>query len=101
MISKSEEDKDYSVMSSVELKRLFPNKMINKVTEMSLSGNQERTEMEKKRLVWKVDPSSAAEEGKVVQRGGAVDPEKLVVELAPMEIRTFVTDFDYLRMFDA
>ncbi|GLT27153.1 hypothetical protein SLA2020_021770 [Shorea laevis] len=97
----SEEDKDYSVMSSVELKRLFPNKMINKVTEMSLSGNQERTEMEKKRLVWKVDPSSAAEEGKVVQRGGAVDPEKLVVELAPMEIRTFVIDFDYLRMFDA
>ncbi|GLT81598.1 hypothetical protein SLE2022_000390 [Rubroshorea leprosula] len=97
----SEEDKDYSVMSSVELKRLFPNKMINKVTEMSLSGNQERTEMEKKRLVWKVDPSSAAEEGKVVQRGGAVDPGKLVVELAPMEIRTFVIDFDYLRMFHA
>ncbi|GKV26012.1 hypothetical protein SLEP1_g35374 [Rubroshorea leprosula] len=97
----SEEDKDYSVMSSVELKWLFPNKMINKVTEMSLSGNQERTEMEKKRLVWKVDPSSAAEEGKVVQRGGAVDPGKLVVELAPMEIRTFVIDFDYLRVFDA
>lgn len=54
---------------------------------MSLSANQERAEMEKKRLVWKVEGSS--EEPKVV-RGGPVDPTKLVVELAPMEIRTFI-----------
>ncbi|KAI7740716.1 hypothetical protein M8C21_023527, partial [Ambrosia artemisiifolia] len=89
------EDKDYSGMASVELKKLFPNRKISKVTEMNLSGNQERDEMEKKRLNWKVKDSS---EAKIV-RGGVVDSEKLVVELGPMEIRTFFVDFDYLRMF--
>eukprot|EP00257_Ricinus_communis_P013468 XP_015570900.1 alpha-mannosidase At3g26720 [Ricinus communis] len=91
------EDKDYSVMASVELKKLFPNKKIAKVTELSLSANQERAEMEKKRLVWKV-AGSPEEENKVV-RGGPVDPSTLVVELGPMEIRTFSIDFNYLQMF--
>uniref|UniRef100_A0A2N9ECH2 alpha-mannosidase n=1 Tax=Fagus sylvatica TaxID=28930 RepID=A0A2N9ECH2_FAGSY len=86
------EDKNLSVMTSVELKKLFPRKKISKVTETNLSANQERTEMEKKRLVWKVEGSSQ-EEHKVA-RGGPVDPAKLVVELAPMEIRTFVIDFN-------
>jgi len=90
------EDKDYSVMASVELKKLFPNKKVSKVTEMSLSANQERAEMEKKRLAWKVE--GPAEEPKVV-RGGPVDPVKLVVELAPMEIRSFFIYFEYLQMF--
>jgi alpha-mannosidase len=63
---------------------------------MSLSVNQERSEMEKKRLAWKVE--GPAEEPKVV-RGGPVDPAKLVVELAPMEIRSFFINFDYLQMF--
>ncbi|KAK7826928.1 alpha-mannosidase, partial [Quercus suber] len=90
------EDKDYSVMASVDLKKLFPKKEISKVTEVSLSANQERAEMEKKRLVWEVE--GPAEESKVV-RGGPVDPVKLVVELAPMEIWTFLIDFDYLQMF--
>ncbi|KAJ6343504.1 hypothetical protein OIU76_005279 [Salix suchowensis] len=85
------EDKDLSVMTSVELKKLFPKKKIGKATEMSLSANQERAEMEKKRLVWKAEGSSRKQ---AVQRGGPVDPAKLVVELAPMEIRTFVIDFD-------
>ncbi|BBH00579.1 Glycosyl hydrolase family 38 protein [Prunus dulcis] len=85
------EDKDLSVMANVELKQLFPRKKIGKVTEMNLSANQERAEMEKKRLVWKVEEGSA-EEAKVV-RGGRVDPAKLVVELGPMEIRTFLIEF--------
>lgn len=59
---------------------------------MSLSANQEREEMEKKRLSWKVEGSSG-DEGSVL-RGGPVDPVKLVVELAPMEIRTFVIKFN-------
>lgn len=63
---------------------------------MSLSANQERSEMEKRRLVWKVEGSD--QEFKVV-RGGPVDPAKLVVELAPMEIRTFIVDFDHLRTY--
>ncbi|CAB4275520.1 unnamed protein product [Prunus armeniaca] len=85
------EDKDLSVMANVELKQLFPRKKIGEVTEMNLSANQERAEMEKKRLVWKVEEGSA-EEAKVV-RGGRVDPAKLVVELGPMEIRTFLIEF--------
>ncbi|XP_004306319.1 PREDICTED: alpha-mannosidase [Fragaria vesca subsp. vesca] len=89
------EDKDYSVLANVELKKLFPRKKISKVTETSLSANQERGEMEKKRLVWKVEGSK---ESKVV-RGGAVDPAKLVVELAPMEIRTFLIDLEYLHIY--
>ena len=57
---------------------------------MSLSANQQRAAMEKKRLVWKVEGST--EEPKV-SRGRPIDPAKLVVELAPMEIRTFVINF--------
>lgn len=59
---------------------------------MTLSGNQER---KKSRLEWKVEDKDEDEE-KVV-RGGGVDPVKLVVELAPMEIRTFIIDFDYQK----
>lgn len=86
------EDKDLSVMASVELKKVFLHKKIKKITEMSLSANQKRTEMEKKRLVWKVEGSS--EESKVL-RGGPIDPATLVVKLAPMEIRTFIVEFNY------
>lgn len=68
---------------------------ISKVTEMSLSANQERAEMEKKRLAWKVE--GPAEEPKVV-RGRPVDPVELVVELGPMEIRTFFIHFSYAQM---
>ncbi|KAL0344190.1 UNVERIFIED_CONTAM: Alpha-mannosidase [Sesamum angustifolium] len=94
--AKTGEDKDYSVVTGVELKKLFPDKKIMKVAEMSLSANQERMEMEKKRLDWKVEGDP--EGGKVV-RGGPVDPVKLVVELAPMEIRTFIIDLNYLKVF--
>ena len=58
---------------------------------MSLSANQEKAEMEKKRLVWKSSSSSKEKEG--VKRGSAVDYKKLKVELYPMEIRTFLIDF--------
>ncbi|KAI3856688.1 hypothetical protein MKX03_026813 [Papaver bracteatum] len=85
------EDKDLSTMARVELRKLFPYKKIGQVTEMSLSANQERAEMERKRLVWKNEGSSEVK-AKVV-KGGALDPVKLVVELGPMEIRTFTVDF--------
>ncbi|CAL5440596.1 unnamed protein product [Camellia sinensis] len=88
------EDKDLSVTSVVELKKLFLDKKINKITEMSLSANQEREEMINKRLVWKVEGSH--DEDFKVLRGGPVDPVKQVVELAPMEIRTFIIDFTSL-----
>lgn len=65
---------------------------IGKVTEMNLSANQERTDMERKRLVWKAEEGSSGTAKGV--RGGPVDPAKLVVELAPMEIRTFLMDLE-------
>lgn len=66
---------------------------------MSLSANQERTEMEKKKLVWRAE---GFERQEAAARGRPVDPAKLVVELAPMEIRTFVIDFYHTsrRVFD-
>lgn len=66
---------------------------------MNLSANQERTEMKKKRLVWKVEGGSSGNGG--VSRGGPVDPKELNVELAPMEIRTFIIYFDDNHLFDA
>lgn len=95
------EDKDHSVVTGVELKKLFSGKKIIKVTEMTLSGNQEREEMEKTRLDWKVEKEEDddGEEESIVVRGGAVDPVKLVVELAPMEIRTFIVYLDYIKLF--
>lgn len=47
--------------------------------------------MEKKRLVWKAEGST--DQLRSVLRGAPVDPAKLVVELTPMETRTFVIEF--------
>ena len=63
---------------------------------MNLSANQEKAEMEKKRLAWKVKGSTEAAKG---ARGGPLDPKTLVVELAPMEIRTFFINFEVIKMF--
>ncbi|KAK7282128.1 hypothetical protein RIF29_10693 [Crotalaria pallida] len=84
------EDEQLSAVATVELKKLFPHKQINKVSEVSLSANQERAEMERKRLVWQVKGSPKI--GKW-QRGRPIDPEKLIVELGPTEIRTFTISF--------
>ncbi|XP_047167548.1 probable alpha-mannosidase At5g13980 isoform X2 [Vigna umbellata] len=85
-----EEDKHLSVKATVELKKVFSSKQIKKITEVSLSANQERAEMERKRLVWQVKGSPRESK---VRRGGPVNPENQIVELAPMEIRTFVISF--------
>ncbi|OAY73441.1 Alpha-mannosidase, partial [Ananas comosus] len=87
------EDKDLSVMARVDLEKLFSGRKISKITETNLSANQERVEMEKKRLKWQVEGSTRSA-GPV--RGGAVDVSELVVELGPMEIRTFIIYFDYM-----
>lgn len=86
------EDKDLSSLATVELKRVFSNRKINKIKEMSLSANQERAEMERKRLSWKVEGSNT--KPGTDPRGSPVDPVDLVVELAPMEVRTFILDFN-------
>ncbi|XP_041998923.1 probable alpha-mannosidase At5g13980 isoform X1 [Salvia splendens] len=86
------EDKDLSSLATVELKRVFPHRKINKIKEMSLSANQERAEMERKRLSWKVEGSDTGHRSD--SRGAPIDPVKLVVELAPVEVRTFILDLD-------
>ncbi|CAM8896888.1 unnamed protein product [Rhodiola kirilowii] len=92
-----DEDKDYSTMATVELKKLFLKKKISMVTETGLSANQERSTMEKNKLSWKVE--GPAEKTKVV-RGGPINPDELIVELYPMEIRTFLIDFDPIYLFN-
>jgi alpha-mannosidase len=59
--------------------------------ETSLSANQGRDEMEKTRLKWRIEGSNELSNP---VRGRPVDLSELVVELAPMEIRTFLLHFD-------
>ncbi|KAI0491394.1 hypothetical protein KFK09_025654 [Dendrobium nobile] len=87
------EDKDLSVMATVDLNKIFPGKKVIKITETNLSANQERSVMEKKRLKWRVEGTSNTEK---LVRGGPIDPSKLLVELGPMEIRTFLIDFNHI-----
>lgn len=55
---------------------------------MNLSANQEKSAM-KARLKWKVE-GRGGEMHEASQRGGPVNARELIVELGPMEIRTFV-----------
>lgn len=59
---------------------------IKEIKEMNLSTNQEKSEI--KRLQWKVEGDKGDEVTPL--KGGPVDNSTLVVELGPMEIRTFV-----------
>lgn len=63
---------------------------MSRIVEHNLSANQEKADMLKRKLVWRVE---GPPEGANPVRGGPVDPIELVVELAPMEIRTFVINF--------
>ncbi|KAK3410473.1 hypothetical protein EUGRSUZ_J02454 [Eucalyptus grandis] len=83
------EDAEYSTLTKVELKKMFAGRTIKEVKEMSLSANQEKSEM--KRMTWKVEGEVVAEPTPL--RGGPVAMSDLVVELGPMEIRTFLLKF--------
>ncbi|KAF5738117.1 lysosomal alpha-mannosidase isoform X2 [Tripterygium wilfordii] len=87
------EDDQYSKLARVILKKMFARKRIKKLTETSLSTNQEKSEM--KKLEWKVVGDNGNDPSPV--RGGPVNDSTLVVELGPMEIRTFVLEFDYAK----
>ncbi|XVE82470.1 hypothetical protein DITRI_Ditri16bG0007200 [Diplodiscus trichospermus] len=62
---------------------------IKEAKEMSLTTNQVKSEM--KKLSWKVEGDNGNPSSPV--RGGPVDNSTLVVELGPMEIRTFLLKF--------
>nr|XP_011462234.1 PREDICTED: alpha-mannosidase isoform X1 [Fragaria vesca subsp. vesca] len=79
----------YSTLAKVELKKMLTGKTIKELKEMSLSANQEKSGM--KKMKWHVEGSTGEEPTPV--RGGPVDSSTLVVELGPMEIRTFLLKF--------
>ncbi|XP_027344930.1 alpha-mannosidase isoform X2 [Abrus precatorius] len=83
------EDAEYSTLTKVELKKLFASKTIKELKEVSLSANQEKSEM--KKMKWNVE-GDKGQEPKAV-RGRPVSNSDFVVELAPMEIRTFLLKF--------
>uniref|UniRef100_A0A5B7BPI0 Alpha-mannosidase n=1 Tax=Davidia involucrata TaxID=16924 RepID=A0A5B7BPI0_DAVIN len=85
----ADEDAEYSTLAKVELKKMFAEKTIKEVKEMSLSANQDKSEM--KTMTWKVEGDGGGEPA--VIRGGPVNNSTFVVELGPMEIRTFLLKF--------
>jgi alpha-mannosidase len=62
---------------------------IKELTETNLSANQKKSDM--KKLNWKVVGDT--ENGPAPIKGGPVDSQALVIELGPMEIRTFLLKF--------
>nr|6B9O_A Chain A, Alpha-mannosidase from Canavalia ensiformis (jack bean) [Canavalia ensiformis]6B9O_B Chain B, Alpha-mannosidase from Canavalia ensiformis (jack bean) [Canavalia ensiformis] len=83
------EDAEYSTLTKVELKKLFATQKIEELREVSLSANQEKSEM--KKMKWSVEGDNEQEPQAV--RGGPVSNADFVVELGPMEIRTFLLQF--------
>lgn len=83
------EDADYSTITKVLLKEMFAGKRIKAIKETSLSANQGKNEM--KKMSWNIEHDSGSEAAPI--RGGPVDMSLLIVELGPMEIRTFIVKF--------
>nr|ACF81330.1 unknown [Zea mays] len=83
------EDAQYSVIAKVELRRVFGKRTIKELAETNLSANQKKSEM--KKLNWRVLGNDKSDP--IPLKGGPVDSQALVVELGPMEIRTFLLKF--------
>ncbi|RLN15696.1 alpha-mannosidase-like [Panicum miliaceum] len=83
------EDPQFSVIAKVELRKVFGKRNIKELTETNLSANQKKSDM--KKLNWKVVGDT--DSGLTPLKGGPVDSQALVVELGPMEIRTFLLKF--------
>lgn len=62
---------------------------VKSIEEMSLSANQEKSKM--KIMTWKVEGGNGNEPAPI--RGAPVNSSALIVELGPMEIRTFLLKF--------
>lgn len=61
---------------------------IEKVVEVSLSANQKKSEMRK--LKWRIEGD---QDSRTVLRGGPLRENDPNIEVAPMEIRTFLISF--------
>jgi len=62
---------------------------INDVVEVTLSANQKKSNV--KKLEWIVEGNDAT--GKTIVRGRPMRKDDTNVEIAPMEIRTFIITF--------
>ncbi|KAG0461842.1 hypothetical protein HPP92_020318 [Vanilla planifolia] len=83
------EDVINSALAKVELKKIFAGKTIKELKETSLSANQEKWEMKKRN--WRVQGDTVEHPDPV--KGRSVNNSTLIVELGPMEIRTFLLRF--------
>ncbi|XP_066316837.1 alpha-mannosidase-like [Miscanthus floridulus] len=83
------EDPQYSVIAKVELRKVFGKRTIKELAETNLSANQKKSKM--KKLNWRVIKNSKSDP--IPLKGGPIDSQTLVVELGPMEIRTFLLKF--------
>ncbi|KAM7524053.1 hypothetical protein LguiA_013955 [Lonicera macranthoides] len=83
------EDANYSTLAKVELKKMFAGKTITMIKETSLSANQDKSAM--KTMAWKVEGDNGG--APAPMKGGPVNASTLIVELGPMEIRTFLLKF--------
>lgn len=63
---------------------------IKELKETSLSANQDKSKM--KKMSWEVEGENSSNSSAAI-KGGPVDMSNLVVELGPMEIRTFLLTF--------
>ncbi|XP_057870116.2 alpha-mannosidase isoform X2 [Cryptomeria japonica] len=79
-----------SVPATVDIHNLFPGRKIKKIVELNLSGVQEKSKI--KTLNWKVEGDTGSSAG--APRRDALKDGEHIVELSPMEIRTFNLDFD-------
>jgi len=75
------EDEELSKPASVDLVDCLPGYEINGVVELTLSGNQNVEDWEKTRLVWSASRSKSSKDTGL--------QDGTVVELQPMDIRTF------------
>lgn len=79
------EDSQYSQLVTVDLQTLFANLKVTNVAEMSLTANQLKSEV--KRYHWNTGAGTKENETK---EPSLVTLQNTLVELKPMEIRTFI-----------
>ncbi|CAI7875595.1 unnamed protein product [Closterium sp. NIES-53] len=94
----AKEHPSLSTMASVPLRQLFASRQIISFTELSLTANQKKADM-RPPMEWREESTASAQgaPGEVSSErpvyGAEVDPQQLVVELGPFEIRTFALTF--------
>lgn len=69
---------------------MFSGLQIKELRETNLSANQNKTNM--KKMKWRTEGDVGTVSAPII-RGSPVDNTTLVVELGPMEIRTFLIKF--------